>query len=82
MWRQILSFIQTVLTLARDVEQTHEKLEKLNEQVHALALTVERLQGQIVLLAQREEYERDKLARDIEQPKQLPPKSATKKSKK
>ncbi len=72
MWRQILTFIQTVLTLARDVEQTHQRLEKLNDQVHALALTVERLQGQIELLAQREEYERDKLAKELQPPKQLP----------
>jgi regulator of replication initiation timing len=81
MWRQILSFIQTVLTLARDVEQIHQKLEKLNDQVHTLALTVERLQSRLDLLAQREEYERDKLAREIEQPKQLPPKPASKRGK-
>lgn len=81
MLRQILTFIQTVLTLARDVEQTHKKLEKLSDQVHELALTVERMQGRIALLAQREEYERDKLAQELQPRQQLPAKARKKERK-
>ncbi|HEX8069275.1 MAG TPA: hypothetical protein VF546_04945 [Pyrinomonadaceae bacterium] len=80
MWRQLLTFIQTVFILARDIEQLQTRQEKLTEQVHALALAVERRQGQLAALAQHEQAEREKLSLQLQlERKQLPPKPATKK---
>jgi regulator of replication initiation timing len=80
MWRQFLAFVQTVFILARDIEQIQARQEKLTEQVHALALAVERLQGQLAALAQREEAAREKLSLQLQlEQKQLAPKSTTKK---
>lgn len=61
MWRQFLNFIAAVLTLARDLEQTREDARRMREQLQDLALAVERLQGQIVALAQHEQSEREKM---------------------
>jgi regulator of replication initiation timing len=80
MWRQSLTFVQTVFVLTRDIEEVRAKHEKLTEQVHALALAVERLQGQLAALTQHEEAEREKLRLQLQlERKQLPPKPAPKK---
>jgi predicted nucleic acid-binding Zn-ribbon protein len=74
MWRQLLNFIAAALTLARDLEQTRADIHRLNEQMHDLALVVERLQGQIIALAQREQAEREKLDLQFQlKQKQFPP---------
>ncbi|HEX8161916.1 MAG TPA: hypothetical protein VF538_08595 [Pyrinomonadaceae bacterium] len=74
MWRRLLNFIAAALTLARDLEQTREDIRRMHEQMHDLALAVERLQGRIVALAQHEQSEREKmeLRFQLEQ-KRLPP---------
>jgi predicted nucleic acid-binding Zn-ribbon protein len=66
MWQQFLNFIAAILSLARDLEEARKDIRRMNEQLHELALVVERLQGQIIAISQHEQAEREKLDLQIQ----------------
>lgn len=90
MWKQILTFVQTVFTLARDIEETRAETKHLREEVNKLTAAVVSLKGQIDVISQREQGEREKLALNLEneflkraaKPQELPPAQNRKAAKK
>jgi septal ring factor EnvC (AmiA/AmiB activator) len=87
MWKQLLTLLQTVFTLARDIEETRTEMKNLREEVNKLTSVVVALKGQIDVIDQREIGEREKLALQLDNeflkrdavPKKLPPSSKAKK---
>jgi peptidoglycan hydrolase CwlO-like protein len=78
MWKQLLTLFQTVFTLARDIEESRSEIKSLREEVNKLTSAVVALKGQIDVIDQREQGEREKLELrlDLKQatrPKTLPP---------
>ena len=61
MWKQILTVFQTVFTLARDLEESRSEIKSLREEVNKLTSAVVALKGQIDVIDQREQGEREKL---------------------
>jgi hypothetical protein len=66
MWKQIINLIQTVLTLAKDVEQYRSEIKEARNDILDLALQVQELKNEIKLIDQREAGERDKLLIKLE----------------
>lgn len=60
-WTDFASLVKTVLTLGKETEQNRNDIRELREQLHALALKVEHLAGEIRLTNEREASEREKL---------------------
>lgn len=87
MWKQLLTLLQTVFTLARDIEETRTEMKNLRQEVNKLTSAVVALKGQIDVIDQREIGEREKLALHLDNeflkrdavPKKLPPSSKAKK---
>jgi peptidoglycan hydrolase CwlO-like protein len=87
MWKQLLTLLQTVFTLARDIEETRTEMKNLREEVNKLTSALVALKGQIDVIDQREIGEREKLALQLNNeflkrdavPKKLPPSSKAKK---
>lgn len=87
MWKQLFSFVQTLATLTRDIDETRTEIKSLREEFHTLTLAVLELKNRIDMVSQREEGEREKLEMKLDlkqatEPKALPPKSTKKGSKK
>lgn len=61
MWKQLLTLFQTVFTLARDIEESRSEIKSLREEVNKLTSAVVALKGQIDVIDQREQGEREKL---------------------
>jgi predicted transport protein len=85
MWKQLLTLFQTVFTLARDIEESRSEIKSLREEVNKLTSVVVALKGQIDVIDQREQGEREKLElklalKQATQPKALSP--ANKKARK
>jgi|GEM_PF-5032195 len=85
MWKQLLTLFQTVFTLARDIEESRSEIKSLREEVNKLTSVVVALKGQIDVIDQREQGEREKLElkldlKQVARPKALP--AAKKKARK
>jgi hypothetical protein len=61
MWKNFLTYVQKVLTLAKEVERNSEDIKRLEEKFHQLVLAVQRLATQIELNAQQERSARENL---------------------
>lgn len=66
MWKKILTLIQTVITLAKDLERNREEIKEIRQDILNLTLSMQRLADEIRLTNQREASEREKLALQIE----------------
>jgi regulator of replication initiation timing len=66
MWKQFLALVQTVFTLARDIEESRAEIKSLREEVNKLTSVVVALKGQIDVIDQREQGEREKLGLALE----------------
>lgn len=65
-WKQFLALTQSVFTLARDIEETRAETKHLREEVNKLTAAVVALKGQLDVISQREQGERDKLSLKLE----------------
>jgi nitrogen fixation/metabolism regulation signal transduction histidine kinase len=61
MWKNFLTYVQKVLTLAKEVERNSEDIKRLEEKFNQLVLAVQRLATQIELNAQQERSARENL---------------------
>jgi len=66
MWKQLAALIQTVFTLAKDLEQNRAEVREVRRDLLNLTLLVQRLSDEIKLTDQRESSEREKLALQIQ----------------
>jgi hypothetical protein len=66
MWKTILTVLQNVLTLARDLEENRQQVKELNEKVYRLTNIVQRLSDRLDAQAQQERAEREKLVLQLE----------------
>jgi len=66
MWKILLTILQNVFTLARDLEENRKEIKELNEKVYALASAVRSLAEKIEASSQREASERKALILQIE----------------
>ncbi len=58
-------FVQTIMTIAKDLERTREDVKELKRNVLDLTLALQRLSDQIVMNKQQEKDEREKLLLQI-----------------
>jgi hypothetical protein len=61
MWKNLLSFAQTVLTIAKDLDRFRGDLKDLEKQVFTLSLKVQELSDDLKLLSQKQNSEIEKL---------------------
>lgn len=66
MWKTLLTILQNVFTLARDLEENRKEIKELNEKVYALASAVRSLSDKIDANAQQEASEREALILKLE----------------
>ena len=66
MWKTLLTILQSVFTLARDLEENRKEIKELNEKVYALASAVRSLAEKIDANAQHEASERKAMVLQIE----------------
>ena len=66
MWKTLLIFIQNVLTLSKELEQTRADIKQINETLLKVTLTLQRLEDEIRIVSQRETSEREKLTLQLE----------------
>lgn len=59
MWKTILTYLQNLLTLGRDVDRLQADVKRLEEKNHQLTLALQRLAHEHMLLAQREQNARE-----------------------
>lgn len=58
MWKSLYDLVRTLFTLSDHVLQNREEIKEIRKDVYDLTLAVERLQGQVALVSEREERER------------------------
>lgn len=61
MWKTLLTILQNVLTLARDLEENRKEIRELNEKLYSLASVVRSLSEKIEANVQLGEAERKAL---------------------
>ncbi len=66
MWKTLLTILQNVFTLARDLEENRKEIKELNEKVYALASVVRSLSDKIDANTQQEASERKALILQLE----------------
>lgn len=66
MWKTLLTVLQNVLTLARDLEENRQEIKELNEKVYRLTNIVQRLSDKLDAQARQERAEREKLTLQLE----------------
>jgi ABC-type transporter Mla subunit MlaD len=66
MWKTLLTILQNLLTLSRDLEENRNEVKELNEKIYALASTVRSLSDKIDSNAQHEASERKALILQLE----------------
>lgn len=66
MWKTLLTILQNVLTLARDLEDNRKEIKELNEKVYQLALTLRSLSDKIDANADHEASERKTMLLQLE----------------
>jgi predicted nucleic acid-binding Zn-ribbon protein len=66
MWKTLLTILQSVFTLARDLEENRKEIKELNEKVYALASAVRSLAEKTDANVQHEASERKALVLQIE----------------
>lgn len=66
MWKTLLTILQNVLTLARDLEENRKEIKELNEKLYSLASVVRSLSEKIEANAQLGESERKALILQLE----------------
>ena len=66
MWKTLLTILQNVLTLARDLEENRKEIRELNEKLYSLASVVRSLSEKIEANAQLGESERKALILQLE----------------
>jgi septal ring factor EnvC (AmiA/AmiB activator) len=66
MWKTILTVVQNLFTLARDLEENRSEIKELNERMYRLAAAVQRLSDKIDANARQERAEREKLTLQLE----------------
>jgi septal ring factor EnvC (AmiA/AmiB activator) len=66
MWKTLLTVLQNVLTLARDLEESRREIKELNEKIYRLTAVVQRLSDRIDANERQERAEREKLALQLE----------------
>lgn len=62
----LLTVIQNLLTLARDLEENRQEIKELNEKVYRLAAAVQRLSDKLDANERQERAEREKMRLQIE----------------
>lgn len=65
-WNDFASLVKNVLTLGREMEQTRSDIRDMRQDLHALALRVEQLAGEIKLTNEREAAEREKIVMQLQ----------------
>ena len=66
MWKTLLTILQNVLTLARDLEENRKEIKEINEKLYSLASVVRSLSEKIDANAQLGEAERKALILQLE----------------
>lgn len=66
MWKTLLTVLQNLLTLARDLEENRKEIKELNEKMYQLALSVRGLSDKVEALANQEASERKALLLQLE----------------
>ncbi|MCA1615701.1 MAG: hypothetical protein LC800_16695 [Acidobacteria bacterium] len=66
MWKTILTIVQNLFMLARDLEENRTEIKELNEKVYRLTNIVQRLSDKLDAQAQQERAEREKLTLQLE----------------
>lgn len=66
MWKDFISFVQTVITLSREVAQNREEIKELKKTVIEHSLLLQRLADQIEMNRQTDRQEREKLALQLQ----------------
>ena len=66
MWKIVLTTLQNLLTLARDLEENRKEIKELNEKIYKLAAAVRSLSEKIDSNAQHEASERKALILQLE----------------
>jgi uncharacterized coiled-coil DUF342 family protein len=66
MWKIVLTTLQNLLTLARDLEENRKEIKELNEKIYKLASAVRSLSEKIDSNAQHEASERKALILQLE----------------
>lgn len=66
MFKQLLTLAQTILTLAKDLEQNRDEIKEVRKDLLNLTLLVQRLSDEIRLTAQHESSEREKLVLQLQ----------------
>jgi cell shape-determining protein MreC len=66
MWKDFLSFIQTVVTLSREIAQNREEIKELKKTVVEHTLLLQRLADQIEMNRRADVHEREKLALQLQ----------------
>ncbi len=66
MWKDMFSFIQNVLTLARDQERLREDMKRLERLVLEHSLLLQRISDKLDMNAQKDRDEREKLALQLQ----------------
>jgi hypothetical protein len=62
MWKDFISFVQTVITLSREIAQNREEIKELKKTVVEHTLLLQRLADQIEMNRRADTHEREKLA--------------------
>jgi regulator of replication initiation timing len=66
MWSKLWTLLQTVMTLARDLEQTRNDVKDIRRDIVQLTLAVQHLANQIQLAKQEDASEREKMAMQLQ----------------
>lgn len=66
MLKKLLMLIESVLTLAGELQRNREEIKELRKEQLALSLAVQRLSDEVTLNSQHQSSEREKLALELE----------------
>ena len=66
MWKALKDLLQTVFTLARDMEQVRNEIKETRQDLTKLTLAVQHLDNRINLTQQEDNNEREKLAMQLQ----------------
>jgi hypothetical protein len=66
MWAKLWTLLQTVITLARDLEQTRNDVKDIRRDIVQLTLAVQHLANEIQLAKREDAGEREKMAMQLQ----------------